>query len=274
MQHEHILYARRARVATITLNRPQKRNPLGMQTYAEIVDALERANDDDDVRCVVLTGAGSAFSSGGELGGDPHETPDDWYRIHGRLNGYTRAVRESAKPVVAAVNGLCYGSGVILAAHCDLVVASSAARFSFIESRMGLAGIGMLAFHIGAQWAKFLMLSGEIISAERARSIGLVLEVIEADAFERRVEALGDRLAAMPPIAAMLNKRNVDAALDAMGWNEVRGFNQSHYAVIDGMAPQAVNAAGEKLTDVLHARGFKAFLAARDAAFAEPWLED
>jgi enoyl-CoA hydratase/carnithine racemase len=274
MPPEQILYTQREHVATITLNRPEKRNPLGMQTYAEIVDALQQANADESVRCIILTGAGSAFSSGGELGGDPHETSYDWHQIHGRLNRYTRAVRESDKPVIAAINGLCYGSGVILAAHCDLVVASSAARFSFIESRMGLAGIGMIAYHVGAQWAKFLMLSGEIISAERARRIGLVLEVLPEDEFEPRIEALGERIAAMPTIAATLNKRNVDAALDAMGWNEARGFSQSHYALIDSMAPHAVNAAGERLADVLQERGFKEFLRARDAAFAEPWLRD
>jgi enoyl-CoA hydratase/carnithine racemase len=222
----------------------------------------------------VLTGAGGAFSSGGELGGERHDTPFDWYRIHQRINRHLTAVREASKPLIAAVNGLCYGSGLILAAHCDFLIASSAARFSFIESRMGLAGIGMIPFLIGPQWAKFLMLSGEILGAGRAREIGLVLEVIDQSEFAERIEALARQVAAMPPIGAVLNKRNVNATLEAMGWNEARGFNQSHYALIDAMSPYAEAADGRRLADVLQAEGFKAFVAARDAAFSRRWLRE
>jgi enoyl-CoA hydratase/carnithine racemase len=272
--YEHIRYAVRDRIATVTLNRPERRNPLALQTYAEICDALGAADADDEVRCVVLTGAGSAFSSGGELGGDPHETAFDWYRIHTRMQRCLTAIRETARPLIAAVNGLCYGSGLILAAHCDFIVASSAARFALIEGRMGLAGAGMIPFLVGPQWAKFLMLSGEVLSAVRARQIGLVLEVVEAAEFAPRIEALARQVAAMPPIAAVLNKRNVNATVEAMGWNEARGFNQSHYALIDAMSPQATAADGRLLAEVLRTQGFRAFLSARDAAFATPWLRD
>jgi enoyl-CoA hydratase/carnithine racemase len=271
---ETILVTRDGPVVTVTLNRPERRNPLGLATYREIVAALREAESDPAVRCCVLTGAGPAFSSGGELGGEAHDTVYDWVRIHDELAGAWNAVRELRLPVIAAVNGLCYGSGLILALHCDLVVASSAATFSFIETRMGLAGTGMLAHVVGPQWAKFLALSGEVITAARAREIGLVLEVVDAAAFPSRIASLAARIAAMPRFGTELHKRNVNAAVDVMGWHVTRVFNQSHYPVIDAMSPWAESADGRRFADIMRDGGWKAFLAARDAPFADPWLED
>jgi enoyl-CoA hydratase/carnithine racemase len=271
---ETTLVSRDGPVVTVTLNRPERRNPLGLATYREIVAALSAAADAEDVRCCVLTGAGSAFSSGGELGGEAHDTVYDWVRIHDELAAAWNAVRELRLPVIAAVNGLCWGSGLILALHCDLVVASSAATFSFIETRMGLAGTGMLAHVVGPQWAKFLALSGEVITARRARDIGLVLEVVESSSFEPRIASLARRIAAMPRYGTELHKRNVNAAVDTMGWHLTRVFNQSHYPVIDAMSPYAEAADGRRFADVMRDDGWKAFLAARDAPFTDPWLEE
>ena len=145
-------------------------------------------------------------------------TTYDWYRIHSEMVEHLNRVQDCMKPVVATVNGLCYGSGVILAAHCDMVIASDAATFGFVEGRMGLAGIGMLPFHIGGQWAKFLITTGEVITATRAQDIGLALEVVRAADLAARVQGLGERIAAMPPYGVELNKRSVNATLDAMGW--------------------------------------------------------
>jgi len=273
-----ILVSREGPVLTVTLNRPERRNPLGLLTYREIVDALRAAeasaDEPDGVRCCVLTGAGPAFSSGGELGGEAHDTTYDWVRIHDQLAGAWNAVRDLRLPVIAAVNGLCYGSGLILALHCDLVVASSSATFSFIETRMGLAGTGMLAHVVGPQWAKFLALSGEVITARRAREIGLVLEVVDASDFPARIASLAQRIAAMPRYGTELHKRNVNAAVDVMGWHVTRVFNQSHYPVIDAMSPFAEATDGRRFADIMRDDGWKAFLAARDAPFQSPWLEE
>ncbi len=222
----------------------------------------------------MITGAGSAFSSGGELGGEAHDTVHDWVRIHDELGRAWNAVRDLRLPVIAAVNGLCYGSGLILAMHCDLVVASSAATFSFIETRMGLAGTGMLAHVVGPQWAKFLALSGEVITPQRAAAIGLVLTVVDETVFAERVSSLAHRIAGMPRYGTELHKRNVNAAVDTMGWGLTRLFNQSHYPVIDAMSPYAESADGRRFSDILRDDGWKAFLAARDAPFADPWLDD
>jgi enoyl-CoA hydratase/carnithine racemase len=271
--YETIAVSRDGPVARVTLNRPERRNPLSLLAYREIVSALSAAASDDDVRCCVLTGAGPAFSSGGELGGEAHDTVYDWVRIHDELGAAWNAVRELRLPVIAAVNGLCWGSGLILALHCDLVVASSAATFSFIETRMGLAGTGMLAQVVGPQWAKFLALSGEVITARRARDIGLVLEVVEADVFTARVDDLARRIAAMPRYGTELHKRNVNAAVDMMGWLVTRRFNQSHYAVIDAMSPYAEATDGRRFADIMRDDGWRSFLAARDAPFTDPWLD-
>ena len=261
-------------VSTVAFARPELRNPLGLRTYRELTAALQRADADDAVRCHVITGDGVAFSSGGELGsGQPHETTWDWYVTHEELGRHLNGIRDLHKPVIGAVNGICFGSGLILAAHCDIVIASDQATFSFIEGRMGLAGVGMMAHLIGPQWAKFLMVTGEIIDAAKAKDIGIVLEVIEHARFADKVAALGQRVAAMPPYGVMLNKRNVNAAMDAAGWLLTKGFNQSHYPVIDSMAPHAVAADGRRLVDIMRDEGWKAWRTARDAPFAEPWLE-
>jgi enoyl-CoA hydratase/carnithine racemase len=271
---ETIRVERDGPVATVVLDRPERRNPLSLLAYREIVSALQAADDDPAVRCCVVTGAGPAFSSGGELGGEPHETVHDWFAIHEELARSWTAVRDLRTPVIAAVNGLCYGSGVILALHCDLVVAARSARFGFVETRMGLAGIGMLAHVVGPQWAKFLALSGEVIGARRAREIGLVLEVVADERFTERIADLARRIAAMPVPATVLNKRNVNVAVDTMGWLLTRDFNRSHYPVIDAMSPYAEATDGRRFADIMRDDGWKAFLAARDAPFADPWLED
>ena len=270
---ETIRVSRDGPVVTVVLDRPERRNPLSLLAYREIVGALSDAQSDPEVRCCVLTGAGPAFSSGGELGGEAHDTVYDWVRIHDELGAAWNAVRELRLPVIAAVNGLCYGSGLILALHCDLVVASSKATFSFIETRMGLAGTGMLAHVVGPQWAKFLALSGEVISAARARDIGLVLEVVDESVFDSRIASLAQRIAAMPRYGTELHKRNVNAAVDTMGWALARRFNQSHYPVIDAMSPHAESVDGRRFADIIRDDGWKAFLAARDAPFTDPWLD-
>ncbi|WP_280421832.1 enoyl-CoA hydratase/isomerase family protein [Nocardia carnea] len=274
----HLRYETENRVATITLNRPERLNALShgpTGVHAELVAALAVADKDPEVRCVVLTGAGRAFSSGGDLQADPpHEGPLAWFRFMEEEDHDFAALRDCRKPVIAAVNGLCYGAGLILAAHADIRIASSAARFGFIESRMGGTGIEVFPFLIGIEWSKFLMFTGELISAEKAKEIGLVLEVVDEDRFAERIRDLAQRIAAMPWQGVQLNKRVIDTAADMMGLHNQKVAARGINALVGSSSKDAEAADGRRLTDVLAQEGFKGFLRARDAAFRTPWLEE
>ena len=274
----HLRYEVEEKVATITLNRPDRLNALSHGpdgVHAELVAAFGRADADPEVRCVLLTGAGRAFSSGGDLQADPpHDGPLDWFRFMEEEDRDFAALRDCRKPVIAAVNGLCYGAGLILAGHADIRVAASSARFGFIESRMGGTGIEIFPFLIGLQWSKFLMFSGELISARRAQQIGLVLEVIPDERFAEKVTDLARRIAAMPWPGVQLNKRVIDTAADMMGLHNQKVAARAVNALVGDASRDAEAADGRRLADVLATQGLRGFIKARDAAFAGSWLDD
>jgi enoyl-CoA hydratase/carnithine racemase len=274
----HLLYEVDEKVATITLNRPQRLNALShgpVGVHAELVGALGYADADPEVRCVVLTGAGRAFSSGGDMQADPpRDGPLDWFRFMEEEDCDFAALRDCRKPVIAAVNGLCYGAGLILAGHADIRIAASSARFGFIESRMGGTGIEIFPFLIGIQWSKFMMLSGELISARRAKEIGLVLEVFPDERFAEKVTDLARRIAAMPWQGVQLNKRVIDTAADMMGLHNQKVAARAVNALVGDSSKDARAADGRRLADVLAEEGLRGFIQARDKAFARPWLEE
>lgn len=273
---QHVLYEVRDGVARVTLNEPGRLNaidhgPGSMED--EIVAALARAESDDAVGVVVLTGAGRAFSSGGDMGLEAMATAADHLRF---LDGTDRAnerIRSCGKPTIGAINGICYGAALILALHLDILVAVEDARFGMIETRFGAVGVEMLPFAVGLQWAKFLAISGEIISARKAKEIGLVLEVFPRETFEGKVDDLARRIVAMPRHAVMLNRRLINAAASMMGWGMQKQVATPLNAVTSSMTEFALAADGRNLQQVLREEGWSAFKRARDAAFAQPWLE-
>jgi enoyl-CoA hydratase/carnithine racemase len=273
-----LLYEVRDGVATITLNRPDRLNALShgpVGVHAQLVAALRSADENAEVRCVVLTGAGRAFSSGGDLTSDaPRQGPLDWFRFMEEEDHDFAPLRDCRKPVIAAINGLCYGAGLILAAHADIRIASSAARFGFIESRMGGTGIEVFPFLIGIEWSKFLMFTGELISAQKAKEIGLILEVVDESRFEDRICDLAQRIVAMPWQGVQLNKRVIDTAADMMGLHNQKVAARAINALVGSSSKDAEAADGRRLTDVLAEHGFKEFLRARDEAFRTPWLKE
>jgi enoyl-CoA hydratase/carnithine racemase len=262
------------RIATIRLNDPDRLNPLGRAMRSVLGPALAEADADPDVRCIVLTGTGRAFSTGADQSqGDPVESSVDWFWFHKEPYGVARVEPHAMRtPVIAAVNGLCYGAGMLVAAECDIVVAAESARFCMIEARMAHGGAGNLPFFIGPQWTKFLMFTGEIISPRRAQEIGLVLEVVPDDELLERVKKLAIRIASMPGQGVELQKQQVNGTLDMMGWAANRTFSASHGGVLDGAAVGATLPDGRDLFEIHKQEGFRAFKDARDEAHKEPWL--
>ncbi len=217
-----VLYSVVNRVATITLNRPERLNAISHgpnSVHSAIVEHLEAADADDEVHCVVITGAGRAFSSGGDMGKPGQLTSGlDWYWFLTAEDVDNERIRQLRKPVIGAINGLCYGAGLIMAAHFDILIASSEARFGFIETRYGGTGIEGVAYLLGPQWTKFLALSGELITAAKAKEIGLVLEVFEPEIFHDKVADLARRIAAMPLQSNIMNRRLINATMNVTGW--------------------------------------------------------
>ena len=139
---------------------------------------------------------------------------------------------------------------------------------------MGASGVDVFPYIIGPQWSKFLMLSGEIISARKALEIGLVINVVPHEELWERTLDLASRISAMPRFGVMLNKRNVDGTLDMMGWASNKRFSRSHKAIVEAMGEHAEASDGRLLRQIRAEDGFQAFKEARDKAFREPWFRD
>jgi 2-(1,2-epoxy-1,2-dihydrophenyl)acetyl-CoA isomerase len=206
-------------VVWATLNRPERKNALTLAMVAELgalVSDVERRAED---RVLVLTGAGGAFSSGADLtdpeviggGGGVGAWLDRMRRFH------TIPLHNLAKPVVAVVPGVAAGAGCNLALACDLVLASSEARFSEIFVRRGLTldfgGSWLLPRLVGLHRAKELAFLGDMVDAGRAEAIGLVNRVVAPEALEREARELAARLAAGPPIALAAMKQAMHQGL-------------------------------------------------------------
>jgi len=272
---EHILYENRSGVAHVTLNRPDRLNVLGVgpgSNRDEISRALTNADADDDIGCVLIAANGRAFCAGGDLLGGGGTTPLDHHLFGEAIVRFYAGIRGMHKPVIAAVNGLCLGAGMGFVAHCDFTFAGDDAEFGLIEGRIGHPGAADLVSKIGAAWAKFLILTGETIDAERAQEIGLVLAVLPRDELIERVTDLAERLARMPREAVLLNKACIDDVADAMGGASGRLVGRAHDTVTKSMADDARAPDGRRFADILRGEGMEGLKRARSTQYKTPWL--
>ena len=192
----NVISERAGGVATVTLNRPEVRNAFDEHLIAELTDLFQELDQDDGVRVVVLGGTGKSFSAGADLnwmrrtaGYSKAENFEDALRLARMM----RSLDTLSKPTVAKVHGAAFGGGVGLVACCDLAVAAESAVFSFSEVRLGLlpAAIGPYVLAaIGSRNARRYFLSAERFSADEARRIGLIHEVVPAAELDARVETL------------------------------------------------------------------------------------
>jgi 2-(1,2-epoxy-1,2-dihydrophenyl)acetyl-CoA isomerase len=203
-------------VAVITINRPERKNAITLAMRLEIEAAFLRVQDDDSIRSVVLTGAGTDFSAGadvGEMGGGG--VPGSLMRIR-YLHRMARSVSRTYKPVVAAVQGVCIGMSWALALASDVVVASETARFQFAFRHIGLAPDGGAAFlltrYLPIQQAKEIMYSGRFVSGTEAKALGLALYALPADEVLAKAMELARNFAEAPTIALGMAKRQFEAA--------------------------------------------------------------
>jgi methylglutaconyl-CoA hydratase len=187
MSEPVVLSAVRDRTATITLNRPDKRNALSRQLIAELTAAFAAADADPGVRSIIITGNGPAFCAGmdlDELRGTLTATKDQFWDDARKLAALYSLIDNSQKPTVAAVNGTAVAGGAGLVTVCDLAIAADTAKFGYPEVRRGLVAamvLPLLLRHVGERAARWMLLTGELIDAEEARRIGLVNAIVGAD---------------------------------------------------------------------------------------------
>ncbi len=197
---------RRDQVAVVTLSRPEKRNALSIELRTELAEAFAALSADDDVGCIVLTGAGSAFCSGmdtSEFGGDRAHRE----RLVETSTVAFQAVGDCPRPVVAAVNGPALAGGFALSLLCDLRIAGRAATFGYPELPRGIPPSYAAARAVlPATVAKELCLTGRVVEAPEAQRLGIVREVAPGDVLERAV-SLAERIAALPRQAILETKR-------------------------------------------------------------------
>ena len=206
-------------IATVTINRPQRKNAVTGDMWAQLAATFRSLSTDSDVRCVVITGAGGEFCSGADLsarsasGKQVHQLA-----AMRHVNDAALSLHRMPQPTIAKVRGVAVGAGCNMALGCDLVVASENARFSEIFAKRGLSldfgGSWLLPRRVGIHRAKELALFGDIISAADAREMGLVNRVIPDTELDAFVDGWAKRLAAGPPIALALTKRMLNNAMN------------------------------------------------------------
>lgn len=219
VSYETLLVSIDSGVATITINRPDKRNALNATVRREIVEALDAFRARDDVRVIVLTGAGDrAFVAGADIGEFAARTPVEQRAVMEGRRVFDE-VAACPKPTIAMINGYAFGGGCELALACDIRIAGRTAKLGQPEIKLGIlpggGGTQRLPRLIGSGRALRLILSGEAVSAEEAERIGLVDEVVDDAQLAETVTTLAQQIAAHSPLTLRLVKDAVRAAFEA-----------------------------------------------------------
>ncbi len=275
--YECITYEVADGYATVTLNRPEKRNALSRPLLAELEAALWDADDDKSVHCVVLKGAGPDFCSGYDLAGMQEfsgqpdrprrgtKTIDDdsWHLERGAQR--LRVFWDMHKPTIAQVQGRCLAGGTDLALFCDLVIAADDALIGFPPARnLGSLPNSMWLYHIGPQWAKRLTMTGDLISGADAALIGLVLKAVPAELLDAEVTSLARRLSLIDADLLSSNKRVINMGMELMGARTL----QRYAAETDARAHRAPGT--QEYFDAVRKGGLKGAFADRDRKFGDP----
>jgi enoyl-CoA hydratase/carnithine racemase len=215
----HLRLAVEGKVATLTLDRPEKKNPLTFESYAELVGIFRGAARDETVKAMVVTGAGGNFSSGGdvfEIIGPLIEMNTagrlDFTRMTGEL---VKAMRACPQPIIAAVDGVCAGAGACIAMAADIRIGTPNAKIAFLFNRVGLAGCdmgacAMLPRIVGQGRAAELLYTGRVLGGEEAERFGFFNRLVSADRVVAEAQALAGELAAGPTFANAMTKRMLE----------------------------------------------------------------
>ena len=225
MNYNNIIYEQEKHVVPITLNRPEARNALTIESYTELTGALNTANTDHEVRAVIITGAGKGFCAGDDVKQvmlDPNRAEKrreaEKRQIKDQPNPYEMVLMMMDKPLIAAVNGAAVGWGMDLALMCDIRIASERAKFGELFVLRGIVpdfgGLYYLPLLVGLSKAYELLFTGDVIDAGEALRIGLVSKVVAPEALMDEAMAMATRIANNPPLAVQRIKEAVRRGLN------------------------------------------------------------
>lgn len=246
MNPKHFRYTESQGIATLRLDRPERLNALTFDSYAELADTFAALATRDDIRCVVLTGTGRAFCSGGDVRdiiGKLFDVPE--HEVHAFTRMTCRLIENMLlleKPILAALNGTTCGAGAVMAAASDLRIGAQSAKIAFLFTKVGLSGADMgaawlLPRIVGLSHATELLMLGEFISADRAQAIGLYNKVVPDDQLEAATAEWASKLAAGPSMGLAITKRmlrleasmGAREALSAEAWIQAECMNHPDY---------------------------------------------
>jgi enoyl-CoA hydratase len=257
-------------VRRLTLNRPASLNALNDDLMDALEAAFDAAAEDDDVRVVVLRGAGRAFCAGYDLNQDAEEGTKDAAKWHRELDRDTRRllrILELPKPVIVSVHSYCLAGGTDLMLACDLAVASEDALFGYVDIRFGSGVVSMfLPWVVGVRAAKELILTGEDrISAADALRIGLVNRVVPRDELDDATMALADEIARNEPFVVRTMKASINRVWQLAGLRAALDANTE----LDVMIETANLPARDEFRRITQEEGLKAAIAWRDARYRD-----
>jgi enoyl-CoA hydratase len=274
MDEQEIIYEVGDGVARVTLNRPEKLNALTPRMLTQLHDALWEADDDTSVHCVVVKGAGRAFCAGFDLSGiggqrdasryrGGRSFDDDAWQME-KSQRLRMALFDMHKPSIVQVHGYCLAGGTLLATMADLVICADDTTFGFPPARdLGVLPDQMWLYHVGPQWAKRLLLTGDTITGTEAAEIGLALKAVPALDLEEEVEGLAARFALIDRELLAANKRIINLGLELMGARTLQRLSVE----ADARGHQARSA--EQFRQSVAEHGLRAALQARDAKFGD-----
>lgn len=206
-------------VLRLTLNRPDKLNAIDLPLLDALIEALEAAEKDRNVRAIVLAGAGRSFCAGADIGQMIDRTPADWEHIVDHYLDPVRIISRMGKPVIARCHGNVFGGGLGLAMACDFRVAAGNARFCTPFVKLALAGCDMSAGYflprlVGLGRATDMMMTARIVEADEAQAIGLVTQTAPEDCLDATVDELAGRLAGFAPKTTAFTKSAIRKSID------------------------------------------------------------
>ena len=244
MTYQHLLYAVDDRVATITLNRPERHNALSQALVGEIMAAVAAADADPDVRVVVVTGAGGkAFSAGYDIKESaeaPKRTLADWRARMQKDIRFTYSVWDCSKPTIAMIDGFCYAGALEFAMCCDMRICSDVSTFSAIEARFGSGIATMIMPWLLGQRCRALLYTGDVIDAAEAFRLGLVDKVFPKATLHAEVTKFARRMSRVAADCLKWNKRAINQTFETMGLRNAIMYGAEACAMMDALgSPEA-----------------------------------
>ncbi len=268
MSYQFLLYAVDDRVASITLNRPERHNALSQPLVDEIMAAVAEADADPAVRVLVVTGAGGkAFSAGYDIresAEKPKRTLAEWRARMQKDIRFTYSVWDCSKPVIAMIDGFCYAGALEFAMCCDIRYCSDASTFAAVEARFSNGIATMIMPWLIGQRCRSLIYTGDTISGAEALQLGLVDKVLPKAALHDEVTKLARRMSRVSLDCLKWNKRSINQAFETMGLRNAIMYGAEASAIMDSLgSPEA-----DRFDAIRRSEGLSVALRWRTAQFA------